>query len=237
MNAAPSTPAPPTISLLSLVLPGVPTGPPITITNPLRELLPVDLAQPLVPQLLPAPLVAVLMALQELIPFTSFVISPVLNFVVPPVLANVICTPFWPTSWCRPFPAARVPQATDDRDWTVVPRPPTESASRQTRRRLTWCRWGWTCPQSPQHDIVPVITYSSRTTAEQQRRVADEQSRGLPGRLQRLLAQRGLAQITAIAVPGAVAILFFTVGGGFIGYRQARAGHVIRAERITRFLR
>jgi hypothetical protein len=51
------------------------------------------------------------------------------------------------------------------------------------------------------------------------------------------LRNAGLAQITAIAVPGAVAILLFTVGGGFIGYRQARAGHVIRAERITRFLR
>ena len=51
------------------------------------------------------------------------------------------------------------------------------------------------------------------------------------------LRNAGLARITAIAVPGAVAILLFTVGGGFIGYRQARAGHVIRAERITRFLR
>jgi len=51
------------------------------------------------------------------------------------------------------------------------------------------------------------------------------------------LRNAGMAQITAIAVPGAVAILLFSLGGGFLGYRQARAGHVIRAEGITRFLR
>jgi hypothetical protein len=51
------------------------------------------------------------------------------------------------------------------------------------------------------------------------------------------LRNAGTAQITAIAVPGAAAILIFTVGGGFIGYRQARAGHVIRAEGMSRFLR
>jgi hypothetical protein len=51
------------------------------------------------------------------------------------------------------------------------------------------------------------------------------------------LRNAGMAQITAIAVPGAAAILLFTLGGGFIGYRQARAGHVIRAEGMTRFLR
>jgi hypothetical protein len=46
-----------------------------------------------------------------------------------------------------------------------------------------------------------------------------------------------MAQVTSLAVPGAAAILLFTVGGGFIGYRQARAGHVIRAEGISRFLK
>ena len=51
------------------------------------------------------------------------------------------------------------------------------------------------------------------------------------------LRNAGMAQITAIAVPGAAAILIFTLGGGFIGYRQARAGHVIKAEGMTRFLR
>jgi hypothetical protein len=50
------------------------------------------------------------------------------------------------------------------------------------------------------------------------------------------LRNAGMAQITAIAVPGAVAILLFSLGGGFIGYRQARAGHIIRGEGITRFL-
>jgi len=51
------------------------------------------------------------------------------------------------------------------------------------------------------------------------------------------LRNAGMAQITAIAVPGAAAILLFTLAGGFIGYRQARAGHLIRAEGISRFLR
>lgn len=51
------------------------------------------------------------------------------------------------------------------------------------------------------------------------------------------LRNAGMAQITAIAVPGAAAILLFSLGGGFIGYRQARAGHVIRAEGLVRFLR
>ena len=51
------------------------------------------------------------------------------------------------------------------------------------------------------------------------------------------LRNAGTAQMTAIAAPGAAAILLFAVGGGFIGYRQARAGYVIRAEGIARFLR
>jgi hypothetical protein len=104
----------------AVVLPGVPTGPPITITNPLRELLPRKLSQPLVPQLLPAPLVAVLMALQQLIPLTSLVISPVLDFVVPPVLSDVlmhtiladIVVPTFPAVPTGASPRATVPAAT-----------------------------------------------------------------------------------------------------------------------------
>jgi hypothetical protein len=51
------------------------------------------------------------------------------------------------------------------------------------------------------------------------------------------LRNAGMAQITSIALPGIAGILLVTMGGGVIGYRQARAGHVIRAEGIARFLR
>jgi hypothetical protein len=51
------------------------------------------------------------------------------------------------------------------------------------------------------------------------------------------LRNAGMAQITSIALPGVVGILLVTVGGGFIGYRQARAGHIIRAQGNARFLR
>ena len=51
------------------------------------------------------------------------------------------------------------------------------------------------------------------------------------------LRNAGIGQITAIAAPGAASILLFTIGGGFIGYRQARAGHLVRTEGLVRFLR
>ena len=45
-----------------------------------------------------------------------------------------------------------------------------------------------------------------------------------------------VSEVAVIAVPGLAGILLLTAGGGFIGYRQAKAGHVVRAEGIGRFL-
>jgi len=51
------------------------------------------------------------------------------------------------------------------------------------------------------------------------------------------LHNAGLAEIAALAAPGVASILMLTAGGGFIGYRQAKAGHAVRTEGIARFLR
>ena len=67
---------PPTISLLPLVSPSVPVGQPVTI-NPLPDQLPIELRQPIVPQLLPPPLVVILMAVAERVPLAGLVITPV----------------------------------------------------------------------------------------------------------------------------------------------------------------
>ena len=45
-----------------------------------------------------------------------------------------------------------------------------------------------------------------------------------------------VSRVAVIAVPGLAGILLLTAGGGFIGYRQAKAGQVVRAEGIGRFL-
>ncbi|MBV9089019.1 MAG: hypothetical protein JO044_03785 [Mycobacteriaceae bacterium] len=50
------------------------------------------------------------------------------------------------------------------------------------------------------------------------------------------LRTAGVAEMAALAVPGVAGILLLTAGGGFIGYRQAKAGHVVRTEGIARFL-
>lgn len=44
-----------------------------------------------------------------------------------------------------------------------------------------------------------------------------------------------LPQVVAVAVPGATGIMLLTGAGGLIGYRQARAGHAIRAGTAGRF--
>jgi hypothetical protein len=51
------------------------------------------------------------------------------------------------------------------------------------------------------------------------------------------LRNAGMGEIAAVAAPGAAAILLLSAGGGFIGYRQARAGHLVRTEGLARFLR
>lgn len=49
------------------------------------------------------------------------------------------------------------------------------------------------------------------------------------------LRTAGMTQVAAVAVPGAAAIMLLTGAGGVIGYRQARAGHAIRASAVGRF--
>jgi hypothetical protein len=51
------------------------------------------------------------------------------------------------------------------------------------------------------------------------------------------LRTAGMAQMAAVAVPGLAGILLLTAGGGFIGYRQAKADHLVRTEGIARYLR
>lgn len=49
------------------------------------------------------------------------------------------------------------------------------------------------------------------------------------------LRTAGMPQVIAVAVPGATGIMLLTGAGGLIGYRQARAGHAIRASASRRF--
>lgn len=50
------------------------------------------------------------------------------------------------------------------------------------------------------------------------------------------LRTAGVTQMAALAGPGVTGILLLTASGGFIGYRQAKAGHTVRTEGIARFL-
>jgi hypothetical protein len=49
------------------------------------------------------------------------------------------------------------------------------------------------------------------------------------------LRTAGLSHIAALAVPGVGGILVFTGAGGLFGYRQAKAGHMVRAS-TARFI-
>jgi hypothetical protein len=46
----------------------------------------------------------------------------------------------------------------------------------------------------------------------------------------------GTSQLAALALPGVVGILILTAAGGLLGYRQARAGQVVRGRGGTRFM-
>ncbi len=50
------------------------------------------------------------------------------------------------------------------------------------------------------------------------------------------LRAAGLGQVAAVAVPGVTGILILTGAGGLLGYRQARAGHTVRASGTGRFM-
>lgn len=72
-------------------------------------------------------------------------------------------------------------------------------------------------PQQPESVAAPVD--SDRTE--------------LPNRL----PQTNLGRIAATALPGLAGIAALTALGGFLGYRQAKAGYVLRAAGTARFLR
>ena len=50
------------------------------------------------------------------------------------------------------------------------------------------------------------------------------------------LRTAGVGQMVAVAVPGVTGILVLTGAGGLVGYRQARAGHTVRANGTSRFM-
>lgn len=50
------------------------------------------------------------------------------------------------------------------------------------------------------------------------------------------LRTAGLGGIAAVAVPGFAGLLILTGAGGIVGYRQARAGHVVHSRVTSRFL-
>jgi hypothetical protein len=50
------------------------------------------------------------------------------------------------------------------------------------------------------------------------------------------LRTAGVGQMAAVAVPGVTGILALTAAGGLLGFRQARAGHTVRANGTARFM-
>ena len=44
------------------------------------------------------------------------------------------------------------------------------------------------------------------------------------------------SQVAAFAVPGVVGLLALTGAGGLVGYRQAKAGHVVHSGGAARFM-
>jgi hypothetical protein len=50
------------------------------------------------------------------------------------------------------------------------------------------------------------------------------------------LRTAGVGQMVAVAVPGVTGILVLTGAGGLLGFRQARAGHTVRANGTGRFM-
>ncbi len=45
-----------------------------------------------------------------------------------------------------------------------------------------------------------------------------------------------MGEVTGVALAGVVGLFAFTGAGGLIGYRQAKAGHAVRAAGTARFL-
>jgi hypothetical protein len=223
----------PTISLLPLGSPSVPVGQPVTIKNPLPDQLPIDLRQPIVPQLLPAPLVVILMAVAERVPLAGLIITPLLTAKVPPFIADLVVPALLSDIVVPPggvLPAGTGPDAASLANRAAVSQPAGGSLPPDLGVM------GMDVPQAPAL-APPTFEPPHWPSASDHDFTALSDPVAFRAGYSDYLRNAGMAQITAIAVPGAAAILIFTLGGGFIGYRQARAGHVIRAEGMSRFLR
>lgn len=234
-----STRKPPTVDLTALVPDAVPTGTPVTIKNPLRQLLAPELdpTKPATEQLLPPPVVALLAAVAEQVPLAGLLITPVMDladFVIPMLLSDVV-VPSLSLSSMLPTPAPR----TQVLAGTPVTMPLARTESPPVELSLT----GMDVAAGPPALPAPLSAGIEKPQAPPEPPATEPDVASVDNSVEfragysDYLRNAGMAQITAIAVPGAAAILLFSLGGGFIGYRQARAGHVIRAEGITRFLR
>jgi hypothetical protein len=221
----------PTISLPPLVPPRVPVGQPVTINNPLPDQPPIDPPKPIVPQLLPPPLVAILMAIAERVPLAGLVITPLLYIadrVIPALLSDIV-TPTSPLG--AVLPAATGPGVASVANQLASSEPAGGSLPPELGVM------DMDVPQAPLTPAPPTFEPPHWPSPSDHDVTALSDPVAFRAGYSDYLRNAGMAQITAIAVPGAAAILLFTLGGGFIGYRQARAGHVIRAEGMTRFLR
>lgn len=83
-----------------------------------------------------------------------------------------------------------------------------------------------TAEGAPQHQVVakPIEEYVASSTVAPRTGYTD------------YLRVSKTSEIAAVALPGVAGIALFTLAGGAIGYRQAKAGHAVRASAAARFL-
>lgn len=243
VNAAPPS-APPTISLVPLTPDGAPVGPSMTITNPLRDAISLDFRAPIVPQVLPPPIVTILNAMSQQIPVTDLVLAPLMNDTLPPVLSDVILPALLSDIVVPTLPIESGLPTTPVASAVPLSNPSIWSLPASSPPPLELAPMGMDVPQAPLQ-APPPLTPPVINQGPQQNppppppdgvRQLSEPVAYRAG-YSDYLRNAGMAQITSLALPGIAGILLVTAGGGFIGYRQARAGHVIRAEGIARFLR
>jgi hypothetical protein len=221
----------PTISVVAPATSGVPVGPTDTINNPLPGAAPFNVNKPVLPQVLPPLLVLLLTAIANHVPLAGLVITPLMNATLPPLLAGF----FTPGQSGSPVPIllpgaglpAMMPSVLSLAGLLPLSGPPPADVAPM----------GMDAPEAPAAGPTPPVNEPAPPLTSPDNGVsALDDPVAFRAGYSDYLRNAGMAQITAIAVPGALAILLLWLGGGFIGYRQARAGHIIRAEGITRFL-
>jgi hypothetical protein len=225
-NSLPTLPSTlPTITVVPPAPSGAPAAPPITINNS-ETRTPFNPTKPFLPQVLPPPLVFVLTVIANDIPLVGPVIKALMDATVPLFLGNLVSGIVVPMSSVGDGAPARMPSGLSPARRPVlspsVP-PPDDVAP-----------MGVDVPEAPA--LGPTLEPPKPQTSQANGSSALSEPVAFRAGYSDYLRNAGMAEITAIAVPGAVAILLFSLCGGFIGYRQARAGHIIRAEGITRFL-